>query len=132
MTKELILDILEQFIPFDTSISPGEDIFPSDRCAKFMKSWGTQHGFEVIEVDPVFYQKNNINELYPVILHKRGTKEGKNVLFLGHLDVVPVSSIEKEKLWSRPPFEMTVEGDKVYGRGSADMQGPVAAFMAAF
>lgn len=132
MSKELILEILEKFISFDTSISPSENIFPSSNCAEFLKSWGAKNGFEVLEVKPVFYQRNSVNELYPVILVKRGVQAGKTVLFLGHLDVVPVSVVEKEKLWRYQPFEMTLHGDKIYGRGSADMQGPIASFMAAF
>ncbi|EQD40077.1 succinyl-diaminopimelate desuccinylase / N-acetylornithine deacetylase, partial [mine drainage metagenome] len=34
-----------------------------------------------------------------------------------HIDTVPEGSLD---LWSRPPFSATVEGNKIYGRGSAD------------
>ena len=35
------------------------------------------------------------------------------VLLSGHTDVVPVAGQE----WSRPPFTLTREGDRVFGRG---------------
>lgn len=45
--------------------------------------------------------------------------------FVGHTDVVPTGP---EDEWTSPPFEPTVRGDLLYGRGAADMKGSVAAF----
>ncbi len=55
--------------------------------------------------------------------------EGEEALgILGHLDVVPVN----EKGWHYPPFDCTVDGDYLYGRGVADDKGPLlAAYYAA-
>lgn len=50
----------------------------------------------------------------------------KGVLFLGHSDVVPAVGE-----WSHPPFEGVVEGDRLLGRGSADMKGGLAAVVSA-
>ncbi len=47
------------------------------------------------------------------------------LLFNGHLDTVPVG-LEK---WIHDPFEGVVSGGKVWGRGSADMKGGVAALL---
>ena len=44
-----------------------------------------------------------------------------------HVDAVPPGDG-----WTRPPFELTVEGRTLYGRGTADMKGTVAAALAAF
>ena len=46
--------------------------------------------------------------------------------FLGHTDVVPTGPEEK---WKYPPFSATIDGDILYGRGTADMKASVAAFI---
>ncbi|MBZ9613563.1 succinyl-diaminopimelate desuccinylase [Rheinheimera maricola] len=48
--------------------------------------------------------------------------------FAGHTDVVPTGPMEQ---WHTPPFEPTIVGDTLYGRGAADMKGSLAAMMVA-
>ena len=54
--------------------------------------------------------------------------EGPLFVFAGHTDVVPTGPVEQ---WSHPPFEPTVVGDTLYGRGTADMKSSIAAMMVA-
>lgn len=55
--------------------------------------------------------------------------EGGEVLcFLGHTDVVPPGPREA---WASDPFEPTIRDGHLYGRGTADMKGSVAAFVIA-
>ena len=63
----------------------------------------------------------NIENLYATI----GTS-GKLFCFLGHTDVVPSGPEDK---WKYPPFSATIEGDTLYGRGTADMKASVSAFI---
>ncbi|KKM90097.1 hypothetical protein LCGC14_1242020 [marine sediment metagenome] len=58
---------------------------------------------------------------------RRGS-EGPVIAFAGHTDVVPTGPAEK---WSSPPFEAKIIGDMLYGRGTADMKGSIAAFVTA-
>jgi succinyl-diaminopimelate desuccinylase len=51
-----------------------------------------------------------------------------NLAFAGHTDVVPPGN---EAAWRHPPFAGEITGDKLYGRGAADMKGGIAAFVAA-
>jgi len=51
-----------------------------------------------------------------------------NLVFAGHTDVVPAGN---EASWSHPPFAGEVEADKLYGRGTVDMKGGIACFVAA-
>ena len=48
--------------------------------------------------------------------------------FAGHTDVVPTGPLEE---WIHNPFDPVIDGDKLYGRGSADMKGGVAAMLVA-
>jgi acetylornithine deacetylase len=59
----------------------------------------------------------------------KGRVKGKSLILNGHIDVVPVGA---ESLWSRPPFSPHVEGDRLYGRGSADMKAGIVAYIMAF
>ncbi|HEX2116287.1 MAG TPA: acetylornithine deacetylase, partial [Alphaproteobacteria bacterium] len=48
------------------------------------------------------------------------------VALSGHTDVVPVEGQE----WSSDPFTLTTRGDRLYGRGTADMKGFIAVALA--
>ncbi len=56
------------------------------------------------------------------ILH--GTGGGKTLMWNGHIDTVGINGMEK-------PFTPEVRSGRVYGRGSQDMKGSVAAMLAA-
>ncbi|KZY32397.1 acetylornithine deacetylase [Roseovarius sp. HI0049] len=49
------------------------------------------------------------------------------ILLSGHTDVVPVEGQE----WTRDPFRLTPEGDRLYGRGTTDMKGYLACMLSA-
>ena len=54
---------------------------------------------------------------------RAGPADRSGVMLSGHTDVVPVDG----QAWTRPAFEATEEGGRIYGRGTADMKGFVAA-----
>lgn len=48
--------------------------------------------------------------------------------FAGHTDVVPPGDLSG---WSVDPFAADIKGERLFGRGAADMKGGIAAFVAA-
>ncbi len=52
--------------------------------------------------------------------------DGPGLLLLGHTDVVPVGDG-----WTRDPFGGVIEDGRIYGRGSSDMKGGLAASLSA-
>jgi acetylornithine deacetylase/succinyl-diaminopimelate desuccinylase-like protein len=60
---------------------------------------------------------------HPVVLGAwLGAAGAPTVLVYGHYDVQPTGA---ESEWVTPPFELTVDGDVVRGRGASDDKGPV-------
>ena len=68
-----------------------------------------------------------IGRLGNVIILLRGNRPGKTILFDGHLDTVPVIDAEQ---WTHPPFSATLEGEKLFGRGTSDMKCALACMAA--
>ena len=51
-------------------------------------------------------------------LHRpRSPVRGHSLILNGHIDVVPVGT---DRLWTRPPFEPWIDGDRLHGRGAAE------------
>jgi succinyl-diaminopimelate desuccinylase len=61
-------------------------------------------------------------------LYARLGTSGPNLCFAGHTDVVPVGDAAR---WTRPPFGAEIHGGIMYGRGTVDMKGAIACFVAA-
>jgi len=59
----------------------------------------------------------------------RGPATGRSLILNGHIDVVPVGW---PGMWTTPPFEPRIDGDKLYGRGAADMKAGIVAYTMAF
>lgn len=61
-------------------------------------------------------------------LYARRGSTGPNLCFAGHTDVVPPGDAAK---WKHPPFAGVIDHGVLYGRGTVDMKGAIACFVAA-
>ncbi|MBT3223032.1 MAG: YgeY family selenium metabolism-linked hydrolase [Proteobacteria bacterium] len=75
-------------------------------------------GFDQIERD----------ELGSVVGIRHLGHSGPTLVFDAHMDVVPATEPER---WGRPPFSGKREGGRVWGRGSTDTKGSLAAMLIA-
>lgn len=99
-------------------------ITPADAGAQdYLKSVLKPLGFEIYDLP------FSGNDSYKVqnFFARRGTS-GPHICFAGHTDVVPPGD---EAAWSVPPFAGEVRDGRLIGRGSSDMKGQIAAFIAA-
>ena len=55
-----------------------------------------------------------------------GPSDVGGIVLSGHTDVVPIDG----QTWTKPPFKMTEENGKLYGRGASDMKGFCAILLA--
>jgi acetylornithine deacetylase/succinyl-diaminopimelate desuccinylase family protein len=63
------------------------------------------------------------SEEHPIIYACLNPEAEKQLIFNGHLDVVPIAKLDA---WSKEPWKPIVEEGKIYGRGSADMKSSCA------
>ncbi|MGL4243130.1 MAG: ArgE/DapE family deacylase [Beijerinckiaceae bacterium] len=57
-------------------------------------------------------------------IHRPRNEAGRSLILQGHVDVVPEGP---HGMWTHPPYEPTIVGDWLYGRGGADMKAGHAA-----
>ncbi len=89
-----------------------------------------------LSVEVVEIPEEYLDKVYPYTPKHRGNKRfvvlarsarGNASLHInGHYDVVPPG-----RGWTRDPFRLVVEGERLYGRGTTDMKGGIAAVIAA-
>jgi putative selenium metabolism hydrolase len=63
-----------------------------------------------------------------IIGNIKGNRPGNKVLFDAHIDTVPVENLED---WKHDPFGAEICEDRIYGRGTSDMKGSLAAMIIA-
>jgi acetylornithine deacetylase len=85
--------------------------------ARFVSGWLERAGLEVEVVEPAAGRPS-------VIGVARGTGGGRALLLNAHLDTVGVQAMET-------PFDARIEDGRLYGRGSYDMKGALAAALVA-
>lgn len=60
-------------------------------------------------------------------IHRPRTERGRSLILQAHVDVVPAGPRDQ---WTHAPFDPVIEGDWMYGRGSADMKAGAGANLA--
>jgi succinyl-diaminopimelate desuccinylase len=114
--REDAVRLLADFIAIPTLNPPGLEKPGAEFLARELERRGMQP--QLTEISP-----GRAN----VTARLRGSGEAPALLFNGHIDVVPPGQIP----WKHPPFGAHVEEGRLYGRGSADMKGALAAMLLA-
>lgn len=113
------IKILKKLISYDTINDPTNNRFPNgkilDYLDKLLKEWNPGYRAKIFDI-------NNYKSIYfaPTL------KNPVDILFMGHLDVVPVS-----KEWISDPFDLKIENKIAYGRGTKDCKGSIVSCLLA-
>jgi succinyl-diaminopimelate desuccinylase len=126
-----LIELLKNLISIDSQTIDHREYSDLSQVFEFAENWMKEAGYntEIIEC-PHLGEESGSNKKWPNLLAKlEGDKPGKFYQFNGHLDVVPFSA---EK-WSEGlyPQKPVIKDGKLYGRGTADMKGGIAAQMMA-
>jgi succinyl-diaminopimelate desuccinylase len=110
------IDLTSKLLSFDTINPPGHE----RECAEYLGSLLEAKGFKIS-----FYESGEKRTNLIADLESGGEKAP--IIFTGHMDTVPLG----EAAWQVDPFGGEIVGDKIFGRGSSDMKGGLAAIVAA-
>ena len=91
--------------------------------SRYLEMKLTKHGFVVEKVQ--YRDRRNIRKIN--LVAKKGTGTG-GLAYFGHSDTVPAENWFSKKVG---PFEPVVHQERLYGRGSCDMKGSIAAMLTA-
>lgn len=108
---------------------PGFDRAEVARSADAVKALLDDLGiFERVEIRTAVVPETGVPGM-PAVLATRRARNGRpTILLYAHHDVQPVGD---ESLWESPPFEPTVRGGRLYGRGAADDKAGIMAHVGA-
>jgi acetylornithine deacetylase len=110
-----VIDILDRLVAFlSVAGKPNGDI------AGWIEAYLGEQGAKVTLLPGPEGDRSN---LFATI----GPADVPGYILSGHMDVVPAG----EPQWSSPPFALRRDGERLYGRGTTDMKGFLAAALAA-
>ncbi len=107
-------DILSQLISFDTTTA--KDTLDA---VHWVRHYLENAGMTVRLIYNAPYTRASVVATFA------GNPTDKNVIFCGHMDVVPASP----NTWETDPFVMTEKDGLLFGRGVADMKGGIAVLL---
>ncbi|UCC49814.1 MAG: ArgE/DapE family deacylase [Gemmatimonadota bacterium] len=119
LSEGSLLQLLQELIRIP-SVNPTLAPDESDgeaALAEYAREWLTSHGVNAWLEEAAPRRPNVVAET--------GSGKGPTLVLCAHIDTVSAAGM------SIPPFQPRLEGKRVYGRGSYDMKGGVAAVMAA-
>ena len=108
------LEILDRLIAFDTTSS-----LSNLPLIEYVRQYLRSHGVDAaIDASPDGNKANLVASIGPAA--------AGGIMLSGHTDVVPVANQQ----WTRDPFQLGRSGDRLYGRGTADMKSFIAVALA--
>ena len=108
------IELTQQLVGINSENPPGNE----KKIAKYIRDFLNDLK---IKSELIEFEKNRCDVIASI-------GKGKGLMLNGHMDTVPAGDLKK---WKYDPFEGKVVNGKLYGRGSSDMKGGLAAVLIA-
>jgi succinyl-diaminopimelate desuccinylase len=118
VSREEVIGLVQKLVRIPSENPPGDTRAVCEAIREELEPAGFE--IEMVETTPGFA---NIVATYTF------PKPGRTLIINGHVDVVPVGDTADQ--WTHDPVGGEIADGKLYGRGSMDMKGQVAAALAA-
>ena len=115
--RDELIRFTRDLVRIPSVFCPGTREGNETRVAQHIAKYLGGNGFDV-RLEEVTPGRPNVWALWT------GDRPGKTLLFEGHTDVVTEGPAEE---WKHPPFGAELVGSRIYGRGSCDTKGNLAA-----
>lgn len=112
----LLVEMTQALVRVDSQTPPSDTGPVADIVASYLSD---HSGIEIQRLTSVAPVVN-------LVAHLDGGLPGRRLILNGHLDTYPVGTVAS---WSDEPLSGVIRGDRLYGRGSADMKGGIAALV---
>lgn len=117
MDRESVIGLLSDLVSIDSvnpSLSPSH---PGElELTNYLKEWFEMRG--------ILYKEQKVKDNRSNLIARLGGGE-RRLLIVSHMDTVGIDTM------TIPPFDPRIEGDRLYGRGSADTKGGMTATLLA-
>ena len=118
-----LIDLLCELIAI-SSLS-GRETPAQERVAAEMERSGLEVDLWQLDLDelrrhPAYTTEVEREHALGVVGRLGQDRGGRSLILNGHIDVVPAGDLAN---WSYPPWQGTVDGGRVFGRGAVDMKG---------
>lgn len=119
VAADRVVELTAELVAVDTRNPPGNEAALDEVCRKLLAPW--RPAFQTVEPEPTR------RSLVAALTHPDGPGPRPTLIINGHLDVVPILA----SAWTHDPFKAELVDGRLYGRGTADMKGGIAAAIAA-
>jgi len=114
--EELIVSLTKRLVAIPTPNPPGREKPLAEFVINTLQGWGVETE-RVPHPDP---------ERPQVVAWLRGTTGSPTLILNAHMDTVEPGALDE---WQFAPFEVTRQGNRLYGLGTCDMKGSLAVAM---
>jgi len=108
------IELTQELVRINSENPPGNE----KKIARYIKDFLEDLK---IQAELIEFEKNRVDLIASI-------GKGKGLMLNGHMDTVPAGDMSK---WKYDPFEGRIVKGKIYGRGSTDMKGGLAAILIA-